>query len=185
MVTTSVSLLCRLRQTGDSEAWARFVDLYTPAIYFWVCRIGVPTDDASDLVQEVFILLMKKLPEFQYDRRRSFGAWLRVMTENRCRDYLRRRRPDRPGTDFPEPGVPDNTELFSESEYRQQIASRALQLMRAEFQPTTWKACWEHTVMGRPAEDISRELGISVNAVYVGKSRVLRRLREELTDLLE
>ena len=184
MVTTSVSLLDRLRQPGDAEAWARFVDLYTPLIYFWVRRIGVPSDDASDLVQEVFILLMRKLPQFQYDRRRSFGAWLRVTTENRCRDYLRRRRPERPDSDFVEPCLPDDTELFSETEYRQHLARRALQLMRAEFQPTTWKACWEHVVSGRSADDIARELGISANAVYVAKSRVLRRLREDLANLL-
>jgi len=188
MVTTSTSLLERLRQSGDAQAWARFVDIYTPLIYFWVRRIGVASDDVPDLVQEVFIVLIRKLPEFQYDRRRSFGAWLRVTTENRCRDYLRRQRSNREtpnSVDSVEPSLPDDVELFTETEYRQFVARRALELMRTEFQPTTWKACWEHVVSGRSAAEIASELGISPNAVYVAKSRVLRRLREELADLLD
>jgi RNA polymerase sigma-70 factor (ECF subfamily) len=73
----------------------------------------------------------------------------------------------------------------SETEYRHWLVGRALELMRAEFQPTTWKACWECVVNSRPAADVAAELGISVGAVYMAKSRVLSRLRQELTGLLD
>jgi RNA polymerase sigma-70 factor, ECF subfamily len=80
---------------------------------------------------------------------------------------------------------PDEQQSFDEEEYRQYIVSRALQLMQADFQPDTWKACWEYVVRDRPAADVAVELGISVNAVHLAKSRVLRRLREELNGLLD
>jgi RNA polymerase sigma-70 factor, ECF subfamily len=62
---------------------------------------------------------------------------------------------------------------------------RALELMQAEFPMRLWKACWEHVVNDRPAAEVAAELGIAVGTVYVAKSRVLSRLREELADLLE
>jgi RNA polymerase sigma-70 factor (ECF subfamily) len=57
--------------------------------------------------------------------------------------------------------------------------------MRAEFQLTTWRACWEYAVLGRPAAEVASELGVSAGAVYVAKSRVLSRLRQELKGLLD
>jgi RNA polymerase sigma-70 factor (ECF subfamily) len=57
--------------------------------------------------------------------------------------------------------------------------------MQSEFQPTTWKACWETVAHGRPAAKVAAELRISIDSVYTAKSRVLRRLRQELAGLLE
>jgi RNA polymerase sigma-70 factor (ECF subfamily) len=85
----------------------------------------------------------------------------------------------------PEPELPDAAEVFWETEYYQQLSQRALQLMQSEFTPTTWKACWETVVQGRATAEVARELGITENAVYVAKCRVLRRLRHELTGLVE
>ena len=80
--------------------------------------------------------------------------------------------------------LPDE-EPFDEVEYRQQLVRRALQIMQAEFEPTTWKACWESVVSGRAATEVAAELGVSVDVVYGAKSRVLRRLRQELAGLLD
>ena len=84
-----------------------------------------------------------------------------------------------------EAAVPDGVEELTEAEYRQYLTDRALQLMQAEFQPATWKAFWECVTGGRSAADVGAELGMSVAAVYAAKSRVLRRLREELDGLLD
>lgn len=81
--------------------------------------------------------------------------------------------------------MPDDAELFAEQEYRQRLVSRALDLMQTEFGDSTWRACWETVVNDRPAADVAAELRITVNAVYVAKSRVLRRLRSELDGLLD
>ena len=80
MNTTSFSLLERLRQPSDSAAWDRFVELYTPLLFYWGRRAGLQSADAADLVQDVFEVLLRKLPEFQYDRQKSFRSWLRTVT---------------------------------------------------------------------------------------------------------
>ncbi len=84
-----------------------------------------------------------------------------------------------------EVAAPEDEGAFGEVEYRRHLVSRALQLMQAEFAPRTWKACWEHVAAGRPAAEVAAELGISVGSVYVAKSRVMARLRQELAGLLD
>jgi RNA polymerase sigma-70 factor (ECF subfamily) len=84
-----------------------------------------------------------------------------------------------------DPIIPDHVESFSETEYRRRLTRRALEIMQDEFQPATWKACWETVVGGRSAAEVAKDLGLTVNAVYLAKSRVLRRLREELDGLLD
>jgi RNA polymerase sigma-70 factor (ECF subfamily) len=188
MHTTSISLLERVRRPMDREAWARFVDLYTPLLYYWACRLGMQEPDAADLVQDVFTILVQKLPTFTYDDGKSFRAWLRTITYNKWRDFQRHRAaaPDAPqAVSLPDLPAPDTGDSFWEEEYRQHLVGRALELMQREFQPTTWKACWECVVEGRPAAEVARDLGLGVEAVYTAKSRVLRRLRQELGGLFD
>src|SRR5436190_2152048 len=90
MDETSASLLRRLRRP-DAAAWERFVDLYTPLIYFWALRMGLQAPDAADLVQDVFATLVEKMPTFEHYAGRSFRAWLRTVTQNRWRDHCRRK----------------------------------------------------------------------------------------------
>ena len=187
MNTTPPSLLERVRQPADQEAWARLVALYTPLICYWARRVGLQDQDAVDLAQDVFTVLVRKLPEFKYDRHKSFRGWLRAITLNKWREKLRResaRREEGDGA-LAELAAPDEGQTFWETEYRQHLAARALKLMQAEFQPTTWKACWEVVVSGRPAAEVADELQITLGAVYAAKSRVLRRLRQELAGLLD
>ncbi len=189
---TPVSLLERLRRPGDADAWPRFVELYTPLIYLWSRRVGLQDQDAADLVQDVMVSLWKTLPTFQYDPRKGFRRWLRTVTLNKWRDQCKRRaaQPRTDGlllaegdlADLPDPVDPD---AFWEIEYRRRLISRALEVMKTDFRPTTWKACWEHVVEGRPAAEVARELGITAGAVYAARIRVLDRLRQELADLLE
>src|SRR5262245_44229902 len=83
MLSTSVSLLERLRRPRDAEAWARFVALYTPLLLAWAHRLGLQPADAADLVQDVLVLLFQKLPEFTYDPGKSFRHWLHVVLRNK------------------------------------------------------------------------------------------------------
>jgi RNA polymerase sigma-70 factor (ECF subfamily) len=188
MDTTSPSLLERLRQPTDDTNWRRFVRLYTPLLYSWCRRLQLSEEDSADTVQDVFVTLLEKLPQFHYDGRRSFRGWLRTITLNRCRDRWRRRAHAPQGADddllanFPDRA---ETSPFEEAEYRQYLVTRALALMQSDFDQRTWKACWEHGVVGRPAAEVAAELGMSENAVYIAKCRVLRRLREELQGLWE
>jgi RNA polymerase sigma-70 factor (ECF subfamily) len=186
--TTSPSLLERLRQPAPTEAWERFVDLYTPFLYRWARQMGLQENDAADLVQEVFALLLEKLPAFSYDRQGSFRGWLHKVMLNKWRQ-LQRRRPV-PVVDAQDPVLaelasPESDDARWERDYQRHLAGRVLELIRAEFQPATWKAFWECLVQDRPAAEVAQELGISPNAVYLAKARVLRRLRQELDGLLD
>ncbi len=182
---TSITLLERLRQPNAQEAWRRFVDLYSPLLYYWARRAGLGPTEAADLVQDVLVVLVQKLPTFRYDPRKSFRAWLRTVTLNRW--HQNGRRPALPTGDEGLSGVAvtSSIDLFEETEYRRHLVHRALEVMQSDFKPSTWKACWEVVVAGRPAAEVARELGLSVDAVYMARSRVLRRLREELAGLLD
>jgi RNA polymerase sigma-70 factor (ECF subfamily) len=188
MHTTPISLLERLRSPEEAEAWDRFVYLYTPLLFSWARGVGLQPSDAGDLVQDVFALLLKKLPEFQYDRQKSFRAWLRQVTLNKWRERCRNQRAagfSPAGADLDQLPSPEHADAFWEREYRQRLVGRALELMQKDFKPATWRACWEHVVSGKPAAAVASELGLTVGAVYAAKFRVLARLRQELKGLLE
>jgi RNA polymerase sigma-70 factor (ECF subfamily) len=185
---THASLLERLRQPAQEQAWARFVELYTPLLFHWARHLGLQEPDAADLVQDVLTSLLQKLPEFTYDRDKSFRSWLRTVTFNRWRDNCKQRaRQPLAGhadTLAAVPG-PDQADAFWDEEYCRHLVGRALAVMRAEFQESTWRACWEFVTAGKPAAQVARELGITENAVYLAKGRVLRRLRDELQGLMD
>jgi len=188
METTSSSLLLRLRRPGEQEAWRRFIDLYTPLLYFWACRMGLPKQDAADLVQDVFVALVQKLPQFTYDPDKSFRSWLRTVAENRWRNAMRKRAntPANAGSAaLGDAAVPDGTEALWEAEYRAQLFGRAVQIMRSDFEEKTWKACWALVVEDKSGAEVAAGLGMSIDGVYAAKARVLRRLRQELDGLLD
>lgn len=191
MDTTPVTLLERLRRPGDRDAWDRFVALYTPLIFSWGRRVGLREEDATDLVQEVFVILVQTLPKFDYDQHQSFRGWLRTVTLNKWRDGRKRdsgkrsdQLPDDP-RELAKLAVTDDVEAFWETEYRQHLARNALRVMQADFQTATWRAFWEHAVCERTAPDVAAELGMTVGAVYAAKIRVLDRLRAELGGMLD
>lgn len=188
MDPTSLSLLRRLRQPDQEAAWQRFVDLYAPLIFYWGRGHGLSATDSEDLVQEVMAIVVVKLPEFEYDPQRRFRGWLRTVTINKANDFHRRNtvRPSSGHSDaIRSVAVANDVDLFEEAEYRSFLVHRALELMRSEFRDESWQACWQHVVEGKKAADVARELGISINMVYLAKSRVLSRLREELEGLLD
>jgi len=140
--------------------------------------------DAADLVQDVLLVLVRKMPEFQYQRDRTFRGWMRTVLMNKWRDR-QHRGPAAPLDSGVQPVAPDDSDNLEEREYRLFVLGRALRLMVDDFEPSTWQACWETVVVGRPAAEVAVELGITVNAVYLAKSRVLGRLRRDLAGLLD
>lgn len=188
MHTTSLTLLERLRDRSDQDAWARFVQLYTPLLFFWVRKCGLQAEDAADLVQDVLSTLLEKLPGFTYDRNKSFRSWLRTVTLNQWRDRLRwlRSRPlpaDEGG--LAALATPDGIVELEESEYRAQLVAVALRLMQRHFDPKTWQAFWQFAIEGRPASEVAAEFGMTPVTVYGAKFRIVNRLRDELQGLLD
>jgi RNA polymerase sigma-70 factor (ECF subfamily) len=181
---TPVSLLERLRRPEDADAWQRFATLYTPLLFAWARRTGLREADAADLVQDVFAVLVGKLPEFHYRPGGSFRAWLHTVLLNKWREHKRRRTlPTQEGVAVESLPDPHANPLDAE-DARAEMVRGALHLLRPTFEPTTWQAFWETAALGRRAADVAAELGLSVNAVYIARSRVLTRLRQELDGLL-
>ena len=185
--TTPPTLLARLRDPADRAAWERLVALYTPLLYGWGRRRGLSAADAADLVQDVLTVVVRQIPEFEYDPGRSFRAWLRKVAFHKFHD-LRRDRvplPLSPDELTRTAAATDVDACFEEAEYRRYLVRRALEAMQRDFAETTWKACLLAVTTPRTAASIGAELGLSEGAVYAAKFRVLRRLREELAGLDE
>jgi len=192
MSDTPVSLLDRLRLRPDSESWQRLVGLYTPLLVGWLRRHRLPPEDAEDLVQDVLGVLVRELPQFQHNGQRgAFRRWLRTVLVNRLHGYWRARR-SRPAAagdgafeklleQLQDPGSA-LSRLWDE-EHDRYVTRRLLEIAEPDFEPTTWRAFRRTVLDGARAADVAGELGLSVNAVLIAKSRVLRRLRRELEGL--
>jgi RNA polymerase sigma-70 factor (ECF subfamily) len=181
--STPVSLLERLKRREDIAAWDRFVALYTPLLYHWLRGAGLNEHDAADLVQDIFAKLIVQMPLFKYDPSQSFHAWLRTVAMNCRRDSQKRRAPLTVGDGELEAFAPDAIESFIEREYRNQLAIRAMHILRSDFKPQTWQAVWDLVVEGKPADQVAASARMTVQAVYAAKCRVLARLRQELQGL--
>jgi len=186
--STSSSLLQRAKQQ-DPVAWERIAQLYTPRIY-QICRqAGLHTSDAADVTQEVFRSVSVSLSKFRKEHSGdSFRGWLWTITRNKIRDHFRNmaKRPNATGgsslqEQFQQlPEAPPLEDDDRAGEMRSSLLRRAMEIMQTDFEETTWQAFWLTAVEQQPAADVSDILGIKVPAVYMAKSRVLRRLREEL-----
>lgn len=184
MHTTPLSLLQRLLEPEPHDAWAQFVRLYTPLLFRWTRQARIPEGDADDLIQEVLLVIFRKLADFQHRGEFSFRNWLRTVALNKWCD--KKRSQSHSGTLGVTDIVGPNTVLeWEEAEYKRYLIGRALQIMRLDFNPVTYQACWELIVEERPAAEIATKLGITANAVYLAKFRVMNRLQTELDGLLE
>ncbi len=192
---TPVSLLERLGlEPNDAAVWDRLFQLYRPLLERWLDRFALQPADRDDLVQDVLLVLVRELPKFQHSGRQgAFRKWLRLIAVHRCRDRLRagRLRPITLGeAEFARvlEGLEEpDSELARrwDEEHNRHVARRLLDLIAAEFEPVTQQAFRRLVLDGSPARTVAVELGISVNAVYIAKSRVLRRLREEIRGLID
>jgi RNA polymerase sigma-70 factor (ECF subfamily) len=188
---TSRSLMERVK-VGDTEAWDRLVGLYAPLVYRWCRRWNLPEQDCADVFQEVFKAVATHLAGFRKEKTGdTFRGWLRTIVRNKVHDHFRKldREPaGTGGTDaqirfsmLPEAQAPDDNS--GEERAERILFQRTLDMIRDEFEDRTWEAFWLTTVEDRAPSEVGLELGMSSGAVRVAKSRVLRRLREELGDL--
>jgi RNA polymerase sigma-70 factor (ECF subfamily) len=189
---TRASLLVRLRDPQDRAAWQQFVELYGSLVYGFARQRGLQDADAADLTQEVFLAVSQAAGRWQYDPRQgTFRGWLYGITRNKVARFLQRRRHQPQGSgdsqalgllaEQPDPG-PD-LEAAWEQEYQLHLFRLAAAAVQESFAPTTWQAFWRTAVEGHSAAAVAQELGLSVGAVYVARSRVLARLAEQVQRL--
>jgi RNA polymerase sigma-70 factor (ECF subfamily) len=184
--TTRLTLLARLRDAADAGAWAEFVELYAPMLYGLARRHGLQDADAADLTQDVLRAVLAALPRLAYDPARgSFRGWLFTVARNQLRKFAnaRKRRPQ-PGTIAAGEAVvlsqPAGEEEAWEREYRQRLFAWAAGRVRGQFRPATWEAFWRTAVEGQNPSAVGEALGLSVGAVYIARTRVLARIRQEV-----
>ena len=190
---TSVSMLERLAGAPTDDDWRRLDDLYRPLLRAWIARAGVPASDANDLVQEVLLVVVGRIGEFERRREGSFRAWLRTILKKKMTDYFRgqNRQPTATGdSDFQrrldELESPESAlSKLWDREHDEHVVAALMQGVRGDFAPATWQAFRRHVLEGEPAAHIALEMGLSLNSVLLAKSRVLKRLRQELAGLIE
>ncbi|HSQ54532.1 MAG TPA: sigma-70 family RNA polymerase sigma factor [Gemmata sp.] len=193
MSATSATLLERLRDPRDSEAWGRLNDLYAPLIRAWSERMSIRGADADDLVQNVLTVVVRRYSEFVHpERPGAFRGWLRAIAANCAREAWRSRRlsPQAPGgTDFASylSRLEDPADALSrewDREHDVHVARRLLERIKNDFEPRTWELFRRFVLEGSPADEVAAACATTANAVYIAKSRVLARLRVEAGGLL-
>lgn len=188
---TSLSLLTRVRN-DDPAAWQRLTGIYGDLVYGWCRAGGVPAQDASDIVQDVFAAVHRGLPNFKKAKPGdTFRGWLWTITRNCVRDHFRRVAKYPVAT-----GGTDAQSRWAELPELEPMSTdstdgglgiqllRGLDYVRVEFRENTWQAFWKSTVEGVPTADVAAELSMTTGAVRKAKFRVLHRLREELEGLI-
>ncbi len=189
-VATSLTLLDRLR-SNEQEAWSRTMQLYRPLVVSWCRRGGVSTEDAEDVAQEVFRGVASTLSSFRRDRPDdTFRGWLRGLARHKTLDWHRYRgRQPIGAVGGTEAGIAlgqvADVDLGEDDPAETSaLYHRALELVRGEFEPSTWQAFWRVAVDGATPSEVAQTFGITPAAVRQAKSRVLRRLKEEIGDLI-
>ncbi len=190
---TSASLLERLRTAPDEAAWRRLDDLYRPLIRRWLLRDPFLGEEAEDIVQEVMAVLVRELPGFQRQRTGSFRLWLRTITAHRLGALYRSRQhhPQALGSPLEKSPLLQLVDPHSElgrlwdEEHDRHVLHRLMELIAPLFERTTLAAFRRTAFEGIAPAQVAEELGLSLNAVLVAKSRVLTKLRQEARELID
>jgi RNA polymerase sigma-70 factor (ECF subfamily) len=188
---TRASLLVQLRDGANHAAWQEFIKVYGPVVYGFARKRGLQDADAADLMQDVMRSVSVAIGRLDYDRNQgTFRGWLFTITRNKVFNFLsaRRIRPQGSGDTTTNrllaehPDENDGSEAW-EMEYQRRLAALAMERVKGEFQENTWRAFWLTAVEGLAVPDVSSQVGLSAGAIYVAKSRVLARLKEEVESM--
>jgi len=185
--TTRPSLLQRVKNPRDNESWREFYQLYQPLLYRYARARGLNRENADEVTQQCLTILSEKMPEFEYSKEKGgFKHWLRRITNNKINDFFKKRRlPLAQSADFRRP---QETELSPDELWERQWQKKHLQyclkLIRPEVATTTFQAFEYHVLCGWSVDRVSKTLGLSTDQVYTAKSRITRRLRAKMRELL-
>jgi RNA polymerase sigma-70 factor (ECF subfamily) len=187
---TRQSLLQRA-QGGDEAAWKDLAELYRPLLHSWLRRQGAPISDLDDLIQEILLSAVRSLPSFSHSGQTgAFRSWLRTIACHRASDYWKARRREPAGAD-PAAALAQVEDSDSElsrqwdQEHDQYVLRCLLELVEQEFESSTVRAFRRLALEGASGAAVAEEIGMSVAATYVAKSRVLRRIRELAEGLID
>ena len=182
---TSVSLILRVANQSDVDAWRSFAAIYEPLVYRIAISKGLQPADADDLVQEVMTRVAKSVGRWDPDDSKgSFRGWISTIARNLVIDFLRKTRRTPLTSDktdirrlvesTPDPG--DESRYF-DREYERQLFINAANEIRSNFTDNTWNAFWLTAVRNESIESVAKKLSMTTGAVYVARSRVMARLK--------
>ncbi len=187
---TRPSLLVRLRNAEDHAAWSQFVTVYTPLIFGFCCKRGLNETAAGDVCQEVLKAIARAIPQYQYDPQRStFRNWLFTVVRSKWNNHIaaQARQPKLAGeTTLEEFAEHEPDRALEESwrrEYQANLIQWAASQIQNEFKTQTWEAFRRTALQGEPPEVVALQLGLTLNALYVARSRVTRRLKETIESI--
>ena len=193
MTSTSISLLERARRDAKSDAWRELAEIYTPLLHSWLQRYGMSDTDRDDVVQEVMLAVTRDLPQFEHSGQvGAFRKWLKTILIHRLQNAWRsrqRRTETKGGSSLWDEltQLEDDASELSRSwdlEHDRHVLSRFLQKIRPQFEEQTWTAFQQVMFDSRKTSDVAVDLGLSLKAVHLAKSRVLRALREAASGLI-
>jgi len=186
MDTTRASLLLRVRDRADAEAWREFDALYRPMLMRFGLAGGLSEADAEDVTQHCMAAIHRHIDGFDYDPRKGrFKGWLRTLVNNRVRDLLgrRRERPAPSGVFADRAAGGPTPEAAFDRIWREEHLKQCLRSIRFDAEPTTFRAFEMYVLQQRPVAEVCRALGVSAGHLYVIKSRLTKQLRERLKEL--
>jgi len=193
---TRASLLSRARQ-HDSRAWHELVDLYGPLIAHWCRRSGLDHHASADCVQQTFTAVLRSLNGYQARKLSgSFRSWLWTIASNKIRDHRRSSRREASGVggstamqalqQLPMEELSEEVLTDAEpvdAEQLSALVARAREQIREEFAPRTWEIFSRAVVDQIPTAMVAQEFSVTPAAVRQARSRILRRLRQQLGDI--
>lgn len=191
---TRLSLLVRLSDARDDDAWSQFVEIYAPLVYGYARKHGLQDADAADLTQDVLQAVSGAIRGFEYDPRHgSFRGWLFTIVRNKLLNFVAaQKRPGRGSGDSDVqqrlqelPAREDDRMAWWDEEYERRVFAWASEQVRGRFSESTWQAFWQTAVEGKTGPQAAHELRMTVAAVYLAKGRVMARLKEIIRELLD
>ena len=190
--STRASLLLQLRDARNSAAWDQFAEIYSPIVFGFCRNQGLQDADAADVSQEVMRAVALAMEKFEYDRQRGkFRNWLLTVTRSKLNNFFssrQRRDVARGNTSIQNliDRAPTAGEQSSwDKEYHGRLFHWACEQVKPTVQESSWQAFWRTTMDQDEAAAVAADLKLSVGAVYVAKSRVLARLRENIQSVDE
>jgi RNA polymerase sigma-70 factor (ECF subfamily) len=190
--TTRASLLVRIRDCDDDQAWSQFVEIYAPLVYGFARRHGLQDADASDLTQDVLQSVARAARTLDYDPARgSFRGWLFTIVRNKLRDLVGQCGRQVRGTGDTsiqnllndQPAHEAEESAIWEREHERRLFTWAGEQVSREVQTSTWQAFWLTAVEGKSGHEVANSLGMTVAAVYLAKSRVMSRLKQKIQEV--
>lgn len=187
---TSPSLL-RQVANRDPEAWRRFTRLYGPLVFHWCRQQGLSEHDSADVMQDVFVSVARAVSSYEDRAGSRFRGWLWTITRNQIVTFVRKRGrlgvPDGGTQNWQQllnvaESLSDDPDQFTSQFELDALYRRGLELVKQEFRTRTWEIFWRNVVEDQPTDAVADEFGISANSVRQTRSRVLRRIRQELGD---